>query len=155
MHSLIVEAICQRLATDAPVALLGTPSLSAQLRLRAPDTRLLLVVDRRHPRRPRLPTLSADAGALPLALRSLAAIVAVNALGRTEDPAEVLRGWSLALKPRGQLIVAEDARALTPWRRHLAPEDLTAGLLNAGFAEIGQIFQGNTVLTRGRWGTTD
>lgn len=150
MQGRIADAICQQVSGCAPVAVLGTPADSAQIKLRAAEIPVILVVDRRHPRRPTLPTVSAEPSALPVALGALGAIVAVNVLGRAPLPADVLRGWSLALKPEGALILAEDARALSPWRRHLAPEDLTACLLNAGFAGIGQQFQGNTVLTRGR-----
>jgi hypothetical protein len=95
-----------------------------------------------------LTVLRADPTLLPIVPRSLAALIAVDVFGRLSCPRQdVLMSWSRSLSVGGMLLVVERVG----WSRTMhrlasggrvtpvAPEELTARFLNAGYCQIRQI----------------
>ena len=131
----------------------GAPEGREQAQLH--DVRLTVVDDVTKPARlakqgREQQVLRAHLDDLPIAERSVGAIIAIEALSRCTSPEAALSAWSRALRDGGTLVLVERIvqsatlrtlhRLIEPSRRWLPPEQLTCLLLNGGYTRIGQFW---------------
>ena len=147
----LARAIEARLTSErGTFAVFGDAKLARELHLAG--RRVFSFSPRSHRHRHRadvpLPIITADYTRVPIGAKAFDGLVAAQCLGRSATPREMLEGWGRALKPGGQLLLAQ--RALPLHRSRLAQE-LTALLLNSGFLDVSQARSAGCWLTWGRW----
>lgn len=132
------------LAGTLPLAQAIEPRLASLILINSRTKAAKLARQRTGP----LTVLRADPTLLPIVPRSLAALIAVDVLGRISHPRQdVLVSWSRSLSTGGKLLVVERVGWSRTMHRlasggriaPMAPEELTAQFLNAGYCQIRQI----------------